>query len=50
MFFDHTNIKPYTTVLPLERGYEYYHYKWFQTFYGKAFRTWLNPEFMTIES
>jgi len=50
MFFDATNIKPYTTTVPLEMAYEYYHYKWFQSYYRQLFRTWLNPEFMTIES
>jgi len=50
MFFDITQIKPYTTVVPLEAAYEYYHYKWWQSFYRQLFRTWLNPEFMTIES
>jgi NADH dehydrogenase (ubiquinone) 1 alpha subcomplex subunit 9 len=50
MFFDITQIKPYTTVVPLEAAYEMYHYKWYQSFYRQLFRTWLNPEFMTIES
>jgi len=50
MFFDACNIKPYTTTVPLEMAYEYYHYKWFQSYYRQLFRTWLNPEFMTIES
>lgn len=50
MFFDITQIKPYTTVVPLEAAYEMYHYKWYQSFYRQMFRTWLNPEFMTIES
>jgi len=28
MFFDITQIKPYTTLVPLEDAYTYYHYKW----------------------
>ena len=50
MFFDITNIKPYTAVVKLEDVYAMYHLKWYQSFYRQMFRTWLNPEFMTIES
>lgn len=50
MFFDITQIKPYTTMVPLESAYEYYHYKWWQSFYRQLFRVWLYPEFMTVES
>ena len=50
MFFNITQIKPYSTVVKLEDVYEYYHYKWFQSFYRQLFRTWLYPEFMTIEA
>ena len=50
MFFDITQIKPYTATVKLEDAYEYYHYGWYQSFYRQMFRTWLNPEFMTIES
>lgn len=34
----------------MEDAYEYAHYKWWQSFYRQLFRTWLNPEFMTLES
>jgi len=50
MFFDVTNIKPYTSTVKLENAYEYYHYMWFQSFYRQLFRTWLTPEFITQES
>lgn len=50
MFFDICQIKPYTAVVPLEDAYYYYHLKWYQSFYKQMFRTWLNPEFMTVES
>ena len=29
MFFNLTQIKPYTAVVKLEDAYEYYHYKWY---------------------
>lgn len=50
MFFDHTDIKPYTATVKLEQAYEYYHYGWWQSFYRQFFRNWLLPEFMTIEA
>jgi hypothetical protein len=50
MFFDLTQIKPYTATVPLEKAFEYYHYSWWQSFYRQLFRTWLTPEFMTIEA
>jgi hypothetical protein len=50
MFFDLTQIKPYSTVVPLEDAYEMYHRKWFQSFNRQLFRPWLYPEFMTIEN
>lgn len=50
MFFDICQIKPYTSVVPLEQAYYYYHLKAYQSFYRQMFRTWLNPEFMTIEA
>ena len=50
MFFDICQIKPYTSVVPLEDAYYYYHLKWYQSFYRQMFRTWLNPEFMTVEA
>jgi NADH dehydrogenase (ubiquinone) 1 alpha subcomplex subunit 9 len=49
-FFNVTGIKPYTSVVKLEDAYEYYHYKWWQSFYRQLFRTWLFPEFMTAEA
>lgn len=49
-FFNQTNIKPYTSVVKLEDAYEYYHYKFWQSFYRQLFRTWLTPEFMTTEA
>ena len=48
-FFQITQIKPYTALVKLEDAYEYYHYKWWQSFYRQMFRTWLTPEFMTVE-
>jgi hypothetical protein len=30
--------------------YEYYHYKWWQSFYRAWFRHHLTPEFMTTEA
>jgi len=50
MFFDITQIKPYVTTVPMEDVYYYKHMHWAQSFYRQMFRTWLNPEFMTIES
>jgi len=50
MFFDITQIKPYSTVVPLEDAYEMYHRKWFQSFNRQLFRSWMYPEFMTIEN
>jgi nucleoside-diphosphate-sugar epimerase len=49
MFFEITEIKPYTNLVKFEDAYEYYHYKWWQSFYRQLFRTWLNPELMTLE-
>lgn len=50
MFFNYAGVKPYSAVVKLEDAYEYYHYKWFQSFHRQLFRTWLYPEFMTVES
>ena len=50
MFFNITQIKPYTAVVKLEDAYEYFHYKWWQSFYRQLFRTWLYPEFFTVEA
>lgn len=49
MFFEITEVKPYTNLVKFEDAYEYYHYKWWQSFYRQLFRTWLNPEMMTLE-
>jgi hypothetical protein len=43
-------MKPYTTTVKLEHAYEYYHYKWYQSFYRQLFRGWLTPEWLTIEA
>ena len=37
-FFNNSGVKPYTAVVPLEMAYEYYHYKWYQSFYRNIFR------------
>jgi NADH dehydrogenase (ubiquinone) 1 alpha subcomplex subunit 9 len=50
MFFDITQIKPYITTVKLEDAYYYAHMPWYQSYYRQLFRTWLKPEFMTIES
>jgi NADH dehydrogenase (ubiquinone) 1 alpha subcomplex subunit 9 len=50
LFFNYSQIKPYTNLVKLEDAYEYYHYKWWQSFYRQLFRTWLFPEFMTVEA
>ncbi len=49
-FFNCTGVKPYTSVVKFEEAFEYYHYKWYQSFYRQLFRTWLFPEFMTMEA
>jgi len=50
MFFDICQIKPYVTTVPLEQAYYYKNMQWWRSFYRQMFRTWLKPEFMTIES
>lgn len=50
MFFHLCDIKPYTGVIKLEDAYEYYHYKWYQSFYRTLFKVWLYPELMTTEA
>ena len=50
MFFDICQIKPYVATAPLEDAYYYHHMPWYQSFYRQWFRTWLTPEFLTIES
>jgi NADH dehydrogenase (ubiquinone) 1 alpha subcomplex subunit 9 len=49
-FFNLSEIKPYSVVVPLEKAYEYKRYPWWISPYKKLFSTWLTPEFMTIES
>jgi len=49
-FFSHTEIKPYSVVMPLETAYQYKQYHVFQSPYRKLFRAWLTPEFMTVEA
>lgn len=49
-FFHLCAIKPYTGVVKLEDAYEYYYYKWYQSFWRATFKTWLYPEFMTAEA
>ena len=49
-FFNLTEIKPYSVVVPLEKAYEYKQYPWYTSPYKKLFKQWLNPEFITIES
>ena len=49
-FFNSSGLKPYTSVVKLEDAYEYYHYKWWQSYYRNLFRFWLTPEFMTTEA
>ena len=49
-FFNLTQIKPYSVSVKLEQAYEYKQYHPAQSPYRKLFRTWLNPEFMTIEA
>lgn len=48
--FNQAGIKPYTSLVKLEHAFEYYHYKWWQSFWRQHFRTWLYPEFMTVEA
>ena len=50
MFFDICQIKPYVSTVNLEDAYYYKNMYWWQSFYRQMFRTWLTPEFMTIES
>lgn len=49
-FFSLTEIKPYSVQVKFEEALKYYQYPWFISPYRKLFRTWLNPEFMTIEA
>ena len=49
-FFTLSEVKPYSVMVPLEKAYEYKQYQWWHSPYKKLFKTWLTPEFMTIES
>ena len=49
-FFHLTEIKPYSVVVSPEIAYRYKNYSWWQSFYKKVFKIWLNPEFMTVEA
>lgn len=49
MFFEICQIKPYTNLVKLEQCYDFYHTKWYQSLYRQFFRTWLYPEFFTVE-
>jgi len=49
-FFNLSEIKPYTVAIPLEQAYEYKQYPWYTSPYKKFFKSYLTPEFMTVES
>jgi len=49
-FFALTQIKPYSVDIKLEEAMKYKQYHWLQSPYRKLFKTWLTPEFMTIEA
>lgn len=49
-FFNLSEIKPYSVVVPLELAYKYKQYPVWSSFYRKLFKPWLNPEMLTIES
>jgi len=50
MFFDLTQIKPYSASVKLEDAYEMMHRPWYSSFYRQMFRSWLYPEFITLEN
>ena len=50
MFFNITQIKPYTNLVKFEDAYAMKHAEWYASFNKQLFRTWLNPEFMTVEA
>lgn len=45
-----TEIKPYSVKVKYEDAYRYKQYPWFVSPYKKLLKTWLVPEFMTLES
>ena len=49
-FFNLTEIKPYSVVVPLEQAYEYKQYEWWESPVKKIFKQWLTPEFITVEA
>lgn len=49
-FFNLTEIKPYSVSVPYEQAIEYKQYPWWVSPYKKLLRTWLTPEFMTVEA
>lgn len=49
-FFGLTEIKPYSVRVKYEDAYRYKQYPWYTSPYKKLLKTWLTPEFMTLES
>lgn len=49
-FFNLTEIKPYSVVVPLEQAYQYKQYEWYESPVKKLFKQWLTPEFITVEA
>ena len=49
-FFNLTGIKPYSVAVKLEQAMEYKQHPWWCSPYKKLVKTWLTPEFLTIES
>lgn len=48
-FFGLCEIKPYSVQVKLEDAYRYKSHPWFVSPYKKILKTWLTPEFMTLE-
>ena len=49
-FFSLSQIKPYSVEVKFEEAIKYKQYHWLQSPYRKLFKTWLTPEFMTMEA
>lgn len=49
-FFNLSEIKPYSVVVPLEKAYEYKQYPKIISPYRKIFKPFLFPEMLTVES
>jgi hypothetical protein len=49
-FFNMTEVKPYSVVVPFEKAIQYKQYPWWSSVFKKLFKTWLYPEFMTVEA